>query len=277
MVSRSEFDDPKVEAAWRLLGEVFRILGEYRGLMVLVGGWVPGLLTSDAPERHGGSLDVDIALDHAKIDGDFYERIAEVLAKHGFRRKENSRFSFLRTVAVDGDAFEVQLDLLAGEYGGTGRDRRHQKVQDLAPRKSRGCDLAFRNPVNIKRHAVLTNGAEATVSLRVASVSAFIVMKAFAMRGRRRPKDPYDLVYCLRYYPGGTAPVVRDFDGLNRHGLVREAVEILAEDFQSMNHVGPTDYANYQGLPAGEEREQARRVAFELVQALIAGLRSDPV
>ena len=56
-----------VEAARSVLIELNNILGEYRDATVLVGGWIPGLLLPAADERHVGSIDVDLALNHKQL------------------------------------------------------------------------------------------------------------------------------------------------------------------------------------------------------------------
>lgn len=56
----------------------------------------------------------------------------------------NRLIGFFRKVRVKGsDAIDVEVDLMAWEYGGTGKTRRTQKVQDVRARKARDCDLAF--------------------------------------------------------------------------------------------------------------------------------------
>ena len=56
-------------------------------------------------------------------------------------------FIFHRTVAMGDREIIVQVDFLSGEYGGTGKSHRTQRVQDMRPRKARGVDLAFEMPV----------------------------------------------------------------------------------------------------------------------------------
>ena len=48
----------------------------------------------------------------------------------------------------------------------------------------------------------MISGATNTVRLQVASLPDFIIMKAHALAGRDKPKDVYDLCYCLDEYPG---------------------------------------------------------------------------
>ena len=52
----------QVEAARRVMVEVWQILGAYRDAIVLVGGWVPALLLPGASPPHTGSIDVDLLL-----------------------------------------------------------------------------------------------------------------------------------------------------------------------------------------------------------------------
>ena len=56
-----------VEAAKSVLIELTHILGEYRDDMVLVGGWILELLIPQSQERHVGSIDVDLALNHKEL------------------------------------------------------------------------------------------------------------------------------------------------------------------------------------------------------------------
>jgi hypothetical protein len=52
----------EVEAARRVIVELWQILGAYRDALVLVGGWVPELLLPHTKPPHTGSIDVDLLL-----------------------------------------------------------------------------------------------------------------------------------------------------------------------------------------------------------------------
>lgn len=80
--------------------------------------------------------------------------------------------------------FHVQVDLLAGEYDGTGRGHRHQKLQGIQARKVRGCDLAFDSPREISVDGELPGGGKDTVNVRVAAIVPFLVMKGMALTDR---------------------------------------------------------------------------------------------
>lgn len=64
MVTRTDYNQIAVNAAYSVLIEIVRVLGEYRDNIVLIGGWVPQILFQNKDELHTGSIDIDLALDH---------------------------------------------------------------------------------------------------------------------------------------------------------------------------------------------------------------------
>lgn len=55
----AEYESRQVEAARRVLVDVGQVLASFRDCLVVVGGWVPDLLISEAEEAHVGSIDVE--------------------------------------------------------------------------------------------------------------------------------------------------------------------------------------------------------------------------
>ena len=273
VAKRSDYTTGAVEAAHSVLLELSRLLGEYQDSVVIVGGWVPELLLPQAPRRHVGSIDVDIALDHRKLKEVGYKTILQLLLARGYRPGEQP-FIFFRTVQLGDQIFDVEVDFLAGEYSGTARGHRTQKVQDMHPRKARGCDLAVSLATEVTLSGILPGGGKDTATLRVASIVPFLVMKAMALAGRLMEKDSWDIYYCIRYYPGGLDRLVDEFRPLLNHGLVQEALAKIAEKFASPQHVGPVHVADFEDLSNPVEREQLQRDAFERVQALINELQN---
>lgn len=156
MGTKSEYRSREVEAAKSVLVELMQILGEYREQMVLIGGWVPYFLFGST---HVGSTDIDIALNKDEISDDVYHSIRENLEHHGYR-EGGQKFQFIKSMKIDdGEPVEVAVDFLAGEYGGTGKGRRHQKVQDLTPLKARGCELALEYSTRITVEGMMPDGA----------------------------------------------------------------------------------------------------------------------
>ena len=181
MVNRRDYSVELVEAARSVLLEIVRLLGEYKDDIVVVGGWVPELLLPPTEERHIGSIDVDLALNHRKLNEVGYKTILELLLAQGYEQGEGQPFIFYRTVVVGKREIEVEVDFLAGEYEGTGKSRRTQRVQDICPRKARGLDLVFEVPEKITIRGSLPEGGGDSTEILVATIPTFLVTKALAM------------------------------------------------------------------------------------------------
>lgn len=272
-VTKVDYPDLAVRAAESVLLELVHILGEYLDHVVVVGGMVPKYLAIGAEEKHIGSIDVDLALDHRGFDEPGYQTLHELLTKYSYRLDDNQPFIYRRVIDIDLNEITVQVDLLSGEYGGTGRSRRTQKVLDVRPRKARGADLAFDDPVHVNITGELPGGAKDTATIRVASIVPFIVMKAMAMRDRLKQKDPYDIYYCLKNFPNGIEKIAELFSLLRRNKLVGEALGILAEKFNSPEHVGPVHITEFLEITEPYEQELTKRDSYERVQYLVKHCR----
>lgn len=275
VTTRSDYSAELVQAARAVLIEVMHVLGEYRGEIVLVGGWVPELLLPDAHQRHVGSIDIDLALDHRRFPPSGYHKLKELLESRGYR-EGGQPYIFFRAVTVAGRSIEVEVDFLAGEYEGTGKARRTQPVQDVRARKARGCELAFELSKEITVTGALPGGGQDSVRVHVASVVPFLVMKANALADRVKEKDAWDIYYCLRNFPGGVWAVVEEFRPHRTNGLVREAMEKLREKFVSPEHVGPKFVADFEEATDAEERARLQRDAFEQVNYLLNHVQGEP-
>lgn len=51
----------------------------------------------------------------------------------------------------------------------------------------------------------MPNGGVDRVMITVASIPAPLAMKGYAVSGRDKPKDAYDIYFSIRNYPGGIA------------------------------------------------------------------------
>ncbi|MGD8752085.1 MAG: hypothetical protein PVG14_11715 [Anaerolineales bacterium] len=273
MVTRRDFTQEAVDAARSVLLEVSRLLGEYQEDIVVVGGWVPELLLPQDEVRHVGSMDVDLALDHRKLTEVGYRSILQLLKSRGYRPGKQP-FIFHRTVIVSDTEILVEVDFLSGEYAGTGRGHRTQKVQDIRPRKARGVDLAFELPVKVIIRGRLPEGGEDSAEVHVASIVSFLVMKGMALKGRLKEKDAWDIYFCVRHYPGGVEALIQEIQLLVEHGLVREAMENIAEKFSSPSAVGPTHVADFEEISDPGDRELIQRDAYERVKHLLGKIEN---
>jgi hypothetical protein len=278
MVKQSDYTPPETQACLSVLVEVMTVLGEFRENIVIVGGNVPPLLIKSADVKHPGTMDIDLAIDNRRISNDTYQTIVETLKARGYYQKEGEQpYIFYRDVDTEtGKKITVRIDLLAGEYGGTGSDHRHQKIQDAQARKTRGCDLVFSNPVKVKVKSRLPNGATHEVTVKVPSIGPFLVTKGMALWGRIKEKDAFDIYYCCRYYPGGIPALVRDIKPLMNNKLAREGLGKIMDRFRHIDALGPTGVAVFLELEDPEERLRVRREAFELVHRLMTELGIEP-
>lgn len=274
MVTLRDYPSPAVQAARSVLLELARLLGQYRQDVVLVGGWVPELLFPEAELAHVGSLDVDLALNHGTLDVAGYRTIHELLVARSYYQDSAAQpFQYFRRVLVgEGQEIIVQVDFLAGEYGGRGRKHRSQRVSDMQPRKARGCDLAFDKPLTITLAGRLPTGPLDSATIHVVDVPVFMIMKAMAMASRLNEKDAWDIYFCLRSYPGGTAALAERFGPWLTHGLVREGLQITAEKFAAIDHYGPSAVAAFEGSRDAEDYAIRKRDAFERVHDLLQRL-----
>jgi hypothetical protein len=109
----------------------------------------------------------------------------------GYTQDKKQPFIFWRTVKVGDKEIAVEVDLLAGEYEGTGKSHRTQTVQDVRARKARGCDLAFQLPETIAIEGNLPGGAKDSTTVRIASIVLFLAMKGMALATRLKEKDAW--------------------------------------------------------------------------------------
>lgn len=273
MVTARDYTAEAVSAARAVLIELTHLLGRYRGDIVLVGGWVPPLLLGEK-SNHVGSMDVDLALDHKKLERGGYASIGRLLTGAGYVQDAEQPFTYRKEVLAASCKLQVQVDLLAGEYEGTGRSRRTQRFQDVRPRKARGCDLAFTAPVEVKVEGRLPSGALDSVSVRVTALGPFIVMKGIALRERLKAKDAYDIYFVLRHAPFDH--VVDSIRQLGDHGLLREALDALSEKFASPKHAGPQQVAELFEEHDLEVRDIRTRDAYERVRRRRQAVRLKP-
>jgi len=269
MVTAQDYPEDAVAACRAVLVEVMTVLGPYREAAVLVGGWVPQMSFPDA--GHVGSLDIDLALDEDQISDEQYASILECLRKAGYRPGPESNQFEREVLSAQGTPLTIRLDLLAAEYGGTGKSRRHQTIQGLKARKARGAELAFLLWKKLTLIGSLPDGGNNSVTVRVAQIVPFLVMKGVALFDRLKQKDAYDIHFCLRHHPGGIRALVEEFEPWLKHGLVKEGLAKIRAKFESVDAIGPVWAAEFIEAQ-GEDFEIARRDAFERVQALLDAL-----
>lgn len=272
MVTKYDYGKSEVEACLSVLVELMTILGEFRNHIVLTGGWIPYFLVEERRHEHVGSLDIDIALDFKEISDDSYQTILQALKERGYGQGEHP-FIFYRTItASDSRNVTVEVDLLAGEYGGTGQSHRTQSVQDVRARKARGCDLAFEHYRLLKISAKMPDGARNEVNIKIADIIPFLVMKGMALWERYKEKDAYDIYFTLLHYPGGIDELIKIFRPFKSNKLISEGLGKIRAKFKNTDAPGPVWLINFEDVDEEEEKERLKRDAYERVNAFLDAL-----
>lgn len=271
MAKLGDYRNAEVTACHSVLVEVITVLGGFRDSVVIVGGNVPRLLIPDARVRHPGTLDIDLALDARRIPRQTYRTILQTLMQAGYQVESSQPYVLRRDVTDETSrrTISVQVDLLAGEYGGTGKSHRTQRVQDAHPRKARGCDLAFDNPILVTIEGELPDGGRNKVQVKVAAIGPFLVMKGMALWDRKNEKDAFDIYYCCRHYPGGLPALAKDVRPMLNSSVGREGLEKIRAKFETIDMIGPVWVMQFSEQDDPEARQALQREAFELINALL--------
>ena len=268
--SSIDYSEGQKAAAHRVLVELVNLFYEYREDIRIVGGWVPDLMFPG--EGHVGSVDVDVLINHIKLKDSGYLTMAKILLRNGYKEHPEKYFSFVKQVQVGGIAYDVDVDILAGMYGGTQIKKRSQHVQGIRALKATGGNFAFDfAPQTVRIEAERTDGAMDVVRINVIAIVPYFVMKASAM-GRGKAKDAYDLYFLIKHYKDGIDDLAKLFKNYKDSKIILEMKEKLNEKFASQNHAGSADVAVFMDLEDEEEIAFIKRDAYEQIQALIGKL-----
>jgi hypothetical protein len=265
--TQREYGAREVEAARRVLVDLGQVLGSwFDDSIVVIGGWVPDLLLPDADEPHIGSLDVDLALDPDKLREGRYAEIVKSLLGTGRYEKTNEPFK-LRAKVDFGDgrpAIVVDVEFLKPAEKRRKRSK-PRLMPDFRPLDADGCAAAFLHPERLPIEGRMISGAENRVQVLVAALPDFLIMKAYALAGRDKPKDAYDLCFCLDNAPGGIETLARAWREWRESPLVAAAVAHLRVKFTAVSSCRPQQVAIFREASSREEQKMYARRAYELV------------
>lgn len=255
--------------------ELMLVLRSYRKGIVLVGGWVPYLLLKkyQPPEssfHHIGSQDIDVAINPKLISQTEYADIEELVKGRGYKPNPKSGFSFLKPgPEVGGERLPIQIDFLGPEYGGTGKNKRHQRIQDnFLLRKVRGADFVFSHFEEFELTGILPNGSEGKVSFYIADVVGSLVMKGITLGSRFAEKDAYDLYALVTEYKKGPESITEAVKPYKDYMVVKEALHAIRHAFRSREVEGVGLVADF-FEEAGEERERRITDAFQQIKRFL--------
>jgi len=276
--SANQYDDRATAAVKSVMVEVGQILGSFQGKYTVVGGSVPWLLLPDHDLAHVGTVDLDLALDAEALGDGEYATLIEALQEHGYvQPKEGRKFQLRRTVQPNdgGPPVEVIIDFLMPR--GAVIEKNHPPlVENFAVQRADGADLALQFFETIAVEGVMPNGAANKVQLSVCSIPAFLAMKGYALNGRYKQKDAYDIYYSIAGFKGE----IGDLANLCHPILQFESGAIgfnhINDKFEKLNSFGPVcvrDFVSDSKILAGRTSAQWQQDAFGQVDALMRELK----
>ncbi len=259
--------------ARRLCLYVATILGDLSNDIVVVGGLVPYLIIDqDVVEvPHVGTRDLDLGLALALLDEERYREVSARLRDRGFKAGTKSEGQVTRQTWILPES-PIAIDFLISRSESGPEPGRLQALEgDFAAIVTPALGLAFQDFIEVVIDDVTPNEERARRSVKVCGPAAFVVMKAHAFRLRGENKDAYDLLYVLKHFGDGTThDVAARFKPIAHIVEARAALELLAEDFASPQHLGPVRSALFS---PGRKDVTTQADAFGYVQEFLAKSR----
>ena len=176
-------------------------LGDLLDDIVVVGGLVPYLLVDQQNlppglEPHAGTMDLDMGLALAILNGERYRELGRRLRDAGFEPEVNDQGNKKLQTWTVGTPHPVTVDFLIPPIKETdeGGVLRHFE-SDLAAIVTPGLELAFKDRRWQELSGRIPSGAWATRKIPVCGPGAFTVLKALAFGNRAENKDAFDLFY----------------------------------------------------------------------------------
>lgn len=281
----SDYDDETTARCERVLLTLLGDLGPWRERIYLAGGLAPRYLVGQLPEgvaAHVGTTDVDLVIGLALEDetSETYETLQKNLENSQFEQSEPS-FRWIRRV----DGITVQVEFLCEtDQVQPGRIYRPKAQGEFTGPKLgafnvRGAHLAREDFIEYKIEGErLDRGGRSRVSVRVANILPYTVLKIFAFQDRHENKDSYDLVFTLLNFEDGprAAGTAAGTSAVAQHPQVVEAMVLLGERFADVTQDGPKAYAAFLAAPNNEEAmARLSREAITTVREFLRGFRED--
>lgn len=234
------------------------------------GSALPLLIGEVVEDPYVGTLDVDAVLDPVAVLEPMYRRISEVLLQRDYRQDPQNTYRWFRSVVVDGQEIEVELDFLAPSDG-----TRHRHVRldgEPVARSAEGAAIVREQFETHSLSGILPDGRRNTVAVRVAGPAALVVLKALALDGRDKPKDAYDIDYVLAHALGGIEPIAHSLRSWDHIDIVMRAVAVLTAKFKDVNDYGPYIRSCLPAHAGGRAGESGARACLCARGSLAVGL-----
>lgn len=242
LLKASDYGDRENRAVLQVLVELAQILNSQHGNFVIVGGSVPSLLFKNARPEHIGTLDIDLDLNTEALGDYDYAELVEELENHNYERgvKGLKPFQLRRIIDLkDGtQPIPVIIDLLMPRDAVI-RAHSPKLIEGLKVQRIDGGIYALKHYQEISIDGYMPDGRPNKVKVLVATPPALLVMKGYALAGRDKQKDAYDIWFCIKNYEGGIEALADACGPLLVEDEARQAYVNIADKFRDENDFGP--------------------------------------
>ncbi len=279
----SDYDEQTTARCERVLLTLLGDLGPWRERIFLAGGLAPRYLIGQLPlgaRPHVGTTDIDLVIGLALADEapETYRTLQKNLEKARFEQREPS-FQWARDV----DGVKVLVEFLCETdevaSGRIFRPKGESTGSKLGAFNVRGACLVREDFIECEIEGErLDGGGQSRVTLRVANVLSYTMLKILAFQDRHANKDAYDLVFTLFNAARGPRSAGRAAAGspIARHRQVIEALGLLEERFRDPGQDGPNAYASFLAISGDkEEKARLRQEAVATVREFLRGYREE--
>ncbi len=175
-----------------------------------------------------------------------YRNLTEQLRRAGFTQDTNESKQPTRQRWKINEPNKVSVEFLIQPSLKIDRGGKLRNIEaDFAAVISPGLHLAFQDREQIRLSGKTIMGEEATRNIWVCGPGAYLILKALAFRNRGENKDAYDLFYVIRNFRTGLDGILNRLRPLLTDQVAQEAIEVLREDFEKHDGVGPRRVAEF--------------------------------
>jgi len=273
----ADYEDRTTKAVKGVLVEIGQILGSFKGKFAVIGGAIPWLLLDNEDMPHVGTLDVDLGLDAEALGDGEYVTLVEALMSQGYKQREElRRFQLVREVPVDdgGAPIDIVVDFLMPRDAEIVKNR-PPILSDFAVQRADGADLALHFYQLVAISGDMPEGGTNRVEVAVCSIPALLAMKGYALNGRYKQKDAYDIYYCIRNYPDGIEALADACRPLLEHESGAQGYQYIADKFDALEGYGATSVRKFVAetdILDGRTPEQWQQDAFGQIDAWLRAL-----
>jgi hypothetical protein len=278
----TDYDEATTARCERALVTLLGDFGPWRERIYLAGGLVPRYLVGQLPEgarAHVGTTDVDLVIGLALGDEtpETYRTLQNNLQQADF---EQGQPSFRWSRAVDGVKVLVEFlcETDAVEPGQIFKPKGEGTGSKFGAFNVRGAHLARDDYIERELEGErLDGGGCSKVTVRIANLLPYTVLKIFAFQDRHENKDAYDLIFTLLHADGGpgAAGVAARSSPVAGESQVAEALALIEERFRDVEQDGPSAYGLFLADADDDGRgARLRREAVATVRVFLQGFRN---